>query len=182
MKFQTHTHAHEIISFSHLSQRFTFLTVFASKLSVGLSLPEERAQNTNACIIDCMLISESSFELIAKIQYVHTSECSFCECNVRPVATDSALYLCMHWTHEGCHKRVWLPDEVLRTFSLFHCFPAFTVRLCVRADRCVKRESWFSDIFAVHFHWKKYKNDDDMVFAGACTKQTHSLMSGEHDL
>ncbi len=36
-------------------------------------------------------------------------------------------------------------------------------------------------IFEFHFHWKKYKNDD-VIFAGVCTKQARSLTSGEYDL
>ncbi len=37
-------------------------------------------------------------------------------------------------------------------------------------------------IFLFHFHWKKSKNDDDVMFAGVCTKQACSLTSGEYDL
>ncbi len=37
-------------------------------------------------------------------------------------------------------------------------------------------------IFEFHFHWKKYKDDDDVIFAGICTKQACSLTSGEYDL
>ncbi len=38
-------------------------------------------------------------------------------------------------------------------------------------------------IFEFHFHWKtKYKNDDDVIFAGVCTKQACSLTFGEYDL
>ncbi len=37
-------------------------------------------------------------------------------------------------------------------------------------------------IFEFHFHWKKYKNDDDVIFAGVCNKQECSLKSGECDL
>ncbi len=32
------------------------------------------------------------------------------------------------------------------------------------------------------FHWKKYKNDDHVIFVGVCTKQSCSLTSGEYDL
>ncbi len=37
-------------------------------------------------------------------------------------------------------------------------------------------------IFEFHFHWKKYKNYDDVIFAGVSAKQACSLTSGEYDL
>ncbi len=34
-------------------------------------------------------------------------------------------------------------------------------------------------IFGFNFTEKKHKNDDDMTFAGVCTKQARSLTCGE---
>lgn len=49
-------------------------------------------------------------------------------------------------------------------------------KLSIRAEPYARDTS-----HAFNFHWKKSKYND-VIFAGVCTEQSYSLMSGEYDL
>lgn len=72
------------------------------------------------CITDCMLTSEGSFELIASVQYAHTSEWTCVD----------GVSSCVYAAHTHTHM-LWQSCLVFKRHAEDY-FPAHTVCSCVR--------------------------------------------------